>query len=64
MLKIARNILDLSSDSIFRVMESLHMANQYSGTGIGLAIARRGVERLGGRHWPELGPELREQFLD
>jgi PAS domain S-box-containing protein len=35
-------------DRIFGVFERLHGSNAFSGTGIGLAIVRRGMERMGG----------------
>ena len=35
-------------ERIFQVFERLHGAETYPGTGIGLAIVKRGIERLGG----------------
>ena len=36
-------------ERVFRVFERLHGEEQYAGTGIGLAIVRRALERLGGK---------------
>jgi PAS domain S-box-containing protein len=49
-------------ERIFRVFERLHGIDTHSGTGIGLAIVRKGMERLGGQVGVESSPGQGSRF--
>lgn len=43
-------------DKIFGIFTRLHRQEDYPGTGVGLALVRKAMERMGGRAWAESQP--------
>ena len=49
-------------DRILQIFHRLHRVEDYPGTGIGLAIAQKAMERIGGRIWAESEPNAGSTF--
>ena len=50
-------------DRVFEIFQRLHRLEEYPGTGIGLALVRKVMQRVGGRAWAESAPGAGATFF-
>ena len=43
-------------DRIYKIFQRLHLAEEYEGTGIGLAMVSKAIQRMNGKIWAESAP--------